>query len=430
MRSPAARFVSRLTNNTLALVLAGGRGERLGVLTDWRTKPAVPFGGKFRIIDFTLSNCMHSGINKICVLTQYKSHSLIQHLIQGWTKLNSERGEFLDIIPAQQWTDDETWFQGTADAVYQSLDIIEGHGPDYVIILAGDHIYNMDYGEMLAQHVNTRADFSVACISIDKELAAGQYGVMEVDGSGRIIGFEEKPENPKTVPGQDDKVLASMGIYVVSQSYLAARLRDDADLQGSSHDFGRDIIPEGLKRGDHFQAHEFRNPNDEQTPYWRDVGTIDAYYEANMELISTNPPLNLYDPDWSTVTHQPQLPPALFKGGGDIRRIDSSMVSGGCVIVNSELSNSLLFSSVRVDNGCILEGVLALPGCEIGAGSKLRNVILDNRCEVPPGTIIGEDRSADAQRFDITDDGIVMVNRRMLGQRETYMPGQHLPPMP
>ena len=220
----------------------------MGVLTDWRTKPAVPFGGKFRIIDFTLSNCMHSGINKVCVLTQYKSNSLIQHLMQGWTKLNTERGDFLDIIPAQQWTDDETWFQGTADAVYQSLDIIEAHGPDYVIILAGDHIYNMDYGEMLAQHVNTVADFSVACMTVDMETAAGQFGVMEVDESGRIIGFEEKPANPKTIPGQNDKALASMGIYVVSQDYLAASLREDANLQGSSHDFGHDIIPKGIQQ--------------------------------------------------------------------------------------------------------------------------------------------------------------------------------------
>ena len=430
MRSPAARFVSRLTSNTLALVLAGGRGERLGVLTDWRTKPAVPFGGKFRIIDFTLSNCMHSGINKVCVLTQYKSNSLIQHLMQGWTKLNTERGDFLDIIPAQQWTDDETWFQGTADAVYQSLDIIEAHGPDYVIILAGDHIYNMDYGEMLAQHVNTVADFSVACMTVDMETAAGQFGVMEVDESGRIIGFEEKPASPKTIPGQNDKALASMGIYVVSQDYLAASLREDANLQGSSHDFGRDIIPKGLQRGDHFQAHEFRNPTDERTPYWRDVGTIDAYYAANMELVSADPLLNLYDPNWSTVTHQPQLPPALFKGGEDMRRIDSSMVSGGCVIVNSELRRSLIFSSVRVNDGCELEGVLALPGCEIGAGSWLQNVILDNRCEVPPGTVIGADPVADAKRFDVTNGGIVIVNRRMLGQGESYMPGQHLPPQP
>lgn len=422
MRSPGARFVSRLTNNTMALVLAGGRGERLGVLTDWRTKPAVPFGGKFRIIDFTLSNCMHSGINKVCVLTQYKSHSLIRHLIEAWTKINNERGDFLDIVPAQQWTDDETWFQGTADAVFQSLDIIESHGPDYVIILAGDHIYKMDYGEMLAEHVNTGADFTVACMTVDVEQAAKQFGVMGVNENGRILDFEEKPANPKHIPGQKNKALVSMGVYVVSQDYLAARLHEDAKLQGSSHDFGRDVIPEGLRRGDHFHAHRFQNPTNDDPPYWRDVGTIDSYYEANMELVTPNPPLDLYDPVWSTVTHQRQLAPTLFNCPEGAKLIESTMVSSGCVIVNSELRQSILFSDVRVDDGCKLDGVLALPGCRIGAGSRLRNVILDNRCEVPPGTIVGFDAKKDLEFYNITDNGIALINRRMLGQGLSYKP--------
>ena len=423
MKAPAARFVSRLTNNTLALVLAGGRGERLGPLTDWRTKPAVPFGGKFRIIDFTLSNCLHSGINKVCVLTQYKSHSLIQHLTRGWMHSNTERGDFLDIIPAQQWTDDETWFQGTADAVYQSLDIIEGWGPEYVLILAGDHIYNMDYGEMLAEHVNMAADFTVACMTVPVAAAAGQFGVMEVDKSGRVVGFEEKPEKPKTVPGTSDQTLASMGIYIISLAYLSDRLRADAEDESSSHDFGRDIIPGGLARGDHIQAHQFANPHEGHAPYWRDVGTIDAYYQANMELISASPPMDLYDPSWSTVTYQPQLPPAYFRDGGDMHSIEDSMVSGGCVIVESLLKDSILFSNVKVHAGCQLDGVLALPGCEIGAGSRLKNVILDNQCQVPDGTVIGEDLESDRQKYFVTEGGVVVVNRKALGQGDSYMPG-------
>lgn len=423
MGKQAARFVSRLTGNTLALVLAGGRGARLGNLTDWRTKPAVPFGGKFRIIDFTLSNCLHSGIRKVCVLTQYKSHSLIQHLMRGWTYLNTERGEFIDVVPAQQWTDDETWFLGTADAVYQSLDIIEGYGINHVLILAGDHIYNMDYGEMLADHVNAGADFTVACLAVPAAGAAGQLGVMETDANGLIVGFEEKPEVPKTIPGEPDKALASMGIYIVSFEYLNRRLREDAENPLSSHDFGRDIIPKALADGDLLLAHRFVNPHEGRAPYWRDVGTIDAYYQANMELISKTPPMDLYDPVWNTLTYQPQLPPAHFVDGGDTHGIEDAMVSGGCVVIESYLRKSILFSNVKVHAGCDLDGVLALPGCEIGKGSRLRNVILDNQCHVPAGTVIGEDPVRDAERFMVTDGGIVVVNRRMLGQGDSYVPG-------
>lgn len=423
MGKQAARFVSRLTGNTLALVLAGGRGERLGPLTDWRTKPAVPFGGKFRIIDFTLSNCLHSGIRKVCILTQYKSHSLIQHLMRGWTYLNNERGEFIDIVPAQQWVDDETWFLGTADAVYQSLDIIEGYGIEHVLILAGDHIYNMDYGEMLAEHVNAGADFTVACLAVPAAAAAGQLGVMETDQNSLIVGFEEKPAEPKTIPGEPDMTLASMGIYILSYEYLSRRLREDAGNESSSHDFGRDIIPKALADGDLLLAHRFVNPHEGRPPYWRDVGTIDAYYQANLELISKEPPLDLYDPEWATLTYQPQMPPAHFIDGGDTHGVEDSMVSGGCVIIESSLRNSILYSNVKVHAGSQLEGVLALPGCEIGAGSRLRNVILDNQCHVPPGTVIGEDHAVDAERFFVTDGGVVVVNRKMLGQGDTYIPG-------
>ena len=422
MKSTGARFVSRLTNNTMALVLAGGRGERLGVLTDWRTKPAVPFGGKFRIIDFTLSNCMHSGINKVCVLTQYKSHSLIRHLIKGWTKINNDSGDFLDIVPAQQWTDNQTWFQGTADAVFQSLDIIESHGPEYIIILAGDHIYNMDYGEMLAEHVNNGADFSVACFAIEREKAAHQFGVLSVNENGRIIDFEEKPKDPKTISGEDNKALVSMGIYVVSQKYLSSMLRDDAVSERSNHDFGKDIIPEGLRRGDHFHAYMFRNPTNDDPPYWRDVGTVDSYYAANMELLEPEPPLNLYDKAWPIATYQRQLPPAFIKPGKDDSDIQSSIIGSACVIENSEIRRSVIFSEVRVDSGCKISGVLALGGCRIGANCHLQNVILDNGCVVPPDSVIGFDLKADAEKFYITREGVVLINRQMLGQGIRYNP--------
>ena len=422
MPDKAARFVSRLTHNTLALVLAGGRGSRLGVLTDWRTKPAVPFGGKFRIIDFTLSNCLNSGIRRICVLTQYKSHSLIQHLLQGWTYLNSEHGDFLDILPAQQWLDDDQWYQGTADAVYQSLDIIEGYAPEYVLILAGDHIYSMDYGEMLAAHVESGADFTIACNAVSMA-EASHFGIMQIDGKGRIVDFEEKPEAPKSMPDNPDKALGSMGIYVFSLDYLHDQLMRDASDETSSHDFGKDVIPYALAHRDHVQAYQLKSPTQGGRPYWRDVGTIDAYHQANMELISPEPPFDIYDMEWRIMTYQPQLPPARFIGNGSTCEIENSMVSGGCEIEISKLYNSLLFSNVKVYQGCELHGVLALPGCEIGRGSRLKNVILDNQCRVPEGTVIGENAEEDAKRFILSDEGVAVVNRKILGQGEGYIPG-------
>lgn len=422
MTNNSARYISRLTQHTLALVLAGGRGSRLGVLTDWRTKPAVPFGGKFRIIDFTLSNCLNSGIRRICVLTQYKSHSLIQHILQGWNHLNAEHGEFIDIVPAQQWVDEEQWYKGTADAVYQTCDIIRSYNPEYVVILAGDHIYNMDYGEMIANHVETGADFTIACNTISRD-EASSFGVMHIDESKRIIDFDEKPDNPKPLPDNPDMALVSMGIYVISSDYLQKQLTQDANDETSEHDFGKNIIPYALSHGHHLQAYQFHNPTKGSKYYWRDVGTIDAYYQANMEIISPDPPLDIYDHDWPVMTHQPQLPPAHFVGNSDMCTTKNSMVSGGCVINNSTLSNSVLFSNVKVQSGCVLEGVLALPGCEIGRGSRLRNVLLDNQCRVPDGTIIGENREEDGKRFHITENGIVVVNREMLGQGIHYMPG-------
>jgi len=421
MPTTDARFISRLTRKTLAVVLAGGRGSRLGVLTDWRTKPAVPFAGKFRIIDFTLSNVLASDIRKACVLTQYKSHSLIQHLMKGWTFLNSEHDEFLDLVPAQQWHDEETWYEGTADAVHQSMDIIEGYEPEYVLILAGDHIYTMDYGSILGTHVKSGADFTVACIPVPISEATG-FGVMKVDNDGRIISFDEKPEKPEAMPDNPSQALASMGIYVTSFAFLRQQLNRDAKAEGSSHDFGKDIIPYILSNGLHLQSHTFTGPMGGEA-YWRDVGTIDAFFQANLEQLSPTPSINLHDPSWPILTHHPQLPPAHFTGEQDSCRFGTSMVSGGCVVDSSSLTNTILYSNVVVDNGCVLNGVMALPGCRIGAGSKLTNVILDNGCCVPEGSVIGENPIEDTKRFDVTPGGVTVVNREMLGQVVQYQPG-------
>lgn len=421
MPSADARYISRLTRKTLAVVLAGGRGSRLGVLTDWRTKPAVPFGGKFRIIDFTLSNCVNSDIRKACVLTQYKSHSLIQHLMRGWTFLNVEREEFLDLVPAQQWRDDDAWYEGTADAVYQSLDIIEGFGPEYVLILAGDHIYTMDYGAILGTHARSGADFTIACktVTIDE---ATEFGVMKVDDSGRIVGFQEKPAAPEHIPGDPHHALVSMGIYVAPFKVLCEQLARDGQQPGSSHDFGKDIIPRMLETGHHVQAHSFTSPFGGEA-YWRDVGTLDAYFQANMEQLAPEPPINMHDPSWPILSHQAQLPPAHLTGEPESCRFGTSMLSGGCVVDSSSLTNSILFSNVTVEKGCDLDGVLALPGCHIGAGSKLTNVILDNGCHVPENSVIGENPDIDKQRFIITPGGVTVVNREMLGQGVHYMSG-------
>ncbi len=421
MDKTAKRFVSRLTQDTLALVLAGGRGSRLGVLTEWRTKPAVPFGGKHRIIDFTLSNCLNSGIRRICVLTQYKSHSLIQHLTQGWSGLSAERGEFIDIIPAQQWLDDETWYEGTANAVFQCLDIIDAYRPRHVLILPGDHIYAMDYGETLAGHVESGADFTIGCTRVSMDTAR-QLGVMQVDAAGRIVEFFEKPEAPKPIPDDPSHALASMGIYVLSYEYLRERLHEDAVNAESSHDFGKDLIPAAVARGDNLRSFLFRSSAIGDDGYWRDVGTIDSYYEANLEVLSPEPPIDLYDPGWPFRTFQPQLPAARFVGDESPCLVKDVMVSGGCIITKSNLDQSLLYSNVRVGEGSDLQGVLALPDCQIGTGCRLKRVILDNGCLVPDGTVVGKDSQIDRQRFHVSDDGIVVINRAMLGQGSTYKP--------
>ena len=413
------RFVSRLTRETLALILAGGRGSRLKHLTMWRAKPAVPFGGKFRIIDFPLSNCVNSGIRRIGVLTQYKAHSLIVHIQRGWSFLRGEFGEFVEILPAQQRIE-TSWYAGTADAVYQNLDIIRGHRPTYVLILAGDHIYKMDYGAMIAHHVEQQADLTVGCIEVPLEKARA-FGVMSVDEEGRIVRFTEKPADPEPMPGKPDVALASMGIYVFNTPFLFEQLIKDADTPGSTHDFGRDIIPSVIERY-RVVAYPFRDVQKGAQAYWRDVGTVDAFWEANLELIGVTPELNLYDEDWPIWTYQQQLPPAKFVFDEPGRRgvaIDS-MVSGGCVISGATVRHSLLFSNVRVHSYAEVTDAVVLPDVDIGRHARVRRAVIDKGCRIPPGTVIGEDPEEDARRFHVTEGGVVLVTPDMLGQRLHY----------
>lgn len=408
------RYVSTLTRNTLALIMAGGRGSRLHDLTAWRAKPAVPFGGKFRIIDFPLSNCVNSGIRKIGVLTQYKAHSLIQHIQRGWSMMRGEFGEFVELLPAQQRVE-ESWYAGTADSIFQNLDIIRIHNPQFVLVLAGDHIYKMDYGAMLAQHVESKADITVGCIEIEKEKAS-QYGVMGVDPKNRIYGFSEKPEDPKTIPGKENLSLCSMGIYVFNTDFLYEQLIRDHDTSGSSHDFGKDVIPAAIKKY-RVYAYPFRDVQSGKQSYWRDVGTVDAFWEANLELIGITPDLNLYDLDWPIWTYQEQLPPAKFIFDDDDRRgmaIDS-MVSGGCIISGATIRHSLLFSNVCVEDYSELDSTVVLPEVTIGKNCKISHAIIDRGCTIADGMQIGINPEEDKKRFYISPNGIVLVTPEMLG---------------
>jgi glucose-1-phosphate adenylyltransferase len=414
------RYVSRLTRDTLALILAGGRGSRLKHLTAWRAKPAVPFGGKFRIIDFPLSNCMNSGIRRVGVLTQYKAHSLIQHVQRGWSFLRGEFGEFVELLPAQQRIE-ASWYLGTADAVYQNLDIIRSHDPAYVLILAGDHVYKMDYGPLIAAHVEHGADVTVGCIEVPIEEASA-FGVMTVDAEWRVTDFIEKPQHPEPIPGRTDVVLASMGIYVFNTGFLYEQLIRDADTSDSEHDFGRNIIPKVLERY-RVLAYPFRDPARGGQAYWRDVGTVDAYWRANMELIGITPELNLYDEDWPIWTHQEQLPPAKFIFDDDERRgmaVDS-MVSGGNIISGALVRNSLLFSSVHVESYSVVHDSVILPNVNIGQHCRLERVIIDKGCQIPDGTVIGVDHDQDARHFHVSPAGIVLVTPEMLGQELHYV---------
>lgn len=412
----SSRFVSRLTRQTLALILAGGRGTRLHKLTEWRAKPAVPFGGKFRIIDFPLSNCLNSGIRRVGVLTQYKADSLIRHIQQGWGFLRAELGEFVDIMPAQQRLQ-ESWYAGTADAVYQNLDILRQRNPEYIVILAGDHVYKMDYGLMIAHHVERQADLTIGCMEVPLEEAKA-FGVMHTDEEKRISDFVEKPDNPPPMPGRPDMALASMGIYVFNTAFLFEQLIKDADTPGSSHDFGKDIIPAVIKKYRVF-AYPFRDAKSGVQAYWRDVGTLDAYWSANMELIGVDPELNLYDRDWPIWTYQAQTPPAKFVFDDEDRRgmaVDS-MVSGGCIISGAELRHSLLFSNVRINSYSKVQDSVVLPGVNIGRHCRITKAIIDRGCHIPPHTVIGENLEEDRKRFYVSPSGIVLVSPDSLGQR-------------
>jgi len=413
-RSP--RFVSRLTRDTLGLIMAGGRGSRLKDLTQWRAKPAVPFGGKFRIIDFPLSNCINSGIRRIGVLTQYKAHSLLAHIQQAWGHLRGEFGEFVELLPAQQRIA-ASWYAGTADAIYQNLDIIRSHRPKYVLILAGDHIYKMDYGDMLAFHVENEADITVGCIEVPLDQAKA-FGVMGVNEDSRIQSFTEKPDVPVPMPGSSDTALCSMGIYVFNTEFLFEQLIKDADMPKSSHDFGKDIIPAVIERYRAY-AYPFRDAENDQQVYWRDVGTVDAFWEANMELVSVTPELNLYDESWPIWTYQEQLPPAKFIFDDEDRRgmaVDS-MVSGGCIISGAKVEHSLLFSNVCVESYASLSKSVVLPNVVIGENCQISKAIIDKGCKVPKGTVIGQDLAKDKERFYVSPDGVILVTPEMLGQK-------------
>ncbi len=415
--SQDTRYVSRLTRETLALILAGGQGSRLHELTQWRAKPSLHFGGKFRIIDFALSNCINSGVRRIGVLTQYKAHSLIRHLVRGWSSFLPGDREFVEILPASQRTGAE-WYRGTADAVYQNLDIIRTHDPRLVLILAGDHVYKMDFASFLAAHVELEADMTVCCIEVPLAEAAGDLGVMTVDETGRVIAFNEKPENPTPIPGKPDLCLASMGNYVFATDFLYEQVIKDADDPQSGHDFGRNIIPSIIENY-RVYAFPFRDPATAAQPYWRDVGTLDAFWEANMELVSVLPQLNLYDTDWPIHTNQHQSPPAKFVFDDPDRRGEAinSMVSGGCVISGASVRGSLLFSNCRIAIHSFVEDSVILPDVTIGSGCRIKRCIIDRGANIADGMEIGFDEQLDRERgFRITDSGLRLVTPDMLGQ--------------
>lgn len=413
------RYVSRLTRNTLALVLAGGRGSRLYELTNWRAKPALYFGGKYRIIDFPLSNCVNSGIRQIGVLTQYKAYSLIRHLMRGWSHFKKEFGEFVEILPASQRFSDD-WYQGTADAVYQNLDIIRAQQPDYVLILSGDHIYKMDYGPMLVEHVESGADMTVCCLEVPVAEAANTFGVMQVDTSGRVVGFEEKPAEPREIPGKPGMCLASMGNYVFNTEFLYEQLIHDAAVADSTRDFGHDVIPAMIATC-HVHAYPFRDPQTGEKAYWRDVGTLDSFWLANMELVSTTPRLNLYEREWPLWTYQEQLPPAKFVWDKADRRGEAldSMVAGGVIVSGSHVSGSVIFSNARLHSYSSVHASVILPETEVGRSVQMQNTIVDRGCIIPEGMRIGFDSEEDRENgFRVSTGGVVLITRGMLGLAE------------
>jgi len=397
----------------LAVVMAGGRGERLKALTEHRCKPATPFGGKFRIIDFVLSNCVNSGIRQIAVLTQYKAQSLIQHIQRGWSYLRGELGEFVELIPAQQQIGTH-WYRGTADSVFQNLEFIRSHNPTHVLILAGDHIYKMDYGPMIAYHEQCEADITVGVVDVPLE-RANEFGILTTDEHNRVVKFAEKPKNPDPIIGHDNLARASMGIYVIATGTLEKLLSDDAKIETSSHDFGKNIIPTAIERMRVF-AYPFEDVETRAQNYWRDVGNVDALYEANMELVALNPELNIYDHQWPIWTYQSQQPPAKFVLDGDGRRgmAVNSMVAGGSIISGAYVSQSLLSSDVRIDEGTTIDSSVLLPGVIIGRRAKISRCILDENCIIPDGLHIGQDPIEDQKRFFVTRRGVTLVTPDML----------------
>ena len=410
-----SRFVSRLTRETLALVMAGGRGARLMQLTLSRAKPAVPFGGKFRIIDFTLSNCINSGIRRVGVLTQYKSHSLIRHQQQGWGFLRGQFGEFVELLPAEQRGEISGWYSGTADAVFQNIEFIREHQPAYVLVLAGDHVYKMDYGPMLAQHAKSKAKVTVGCIEVPCAEARG-FGVMQIDDTGRVVEFAEKPDEPKSLPGKPGTALASMGIYVFDARFLLEQLSKDAGIHESSHDFGKDIVPSVIAKGGVY-AYLFRDLYDENLQgYWRDAGTIDAFWQANIELTHVVPDLNLYDEQWPIWTQQEQVPPAkfVFDDGDHSGAAIQSLVAGGCIVSGAQVRESVLFVNARVERYSQIEHSLLLPGAHVGSNCRIRRAIIDEGCVIPDGTSIGYDPVRDAAMYHVSPGGVTLVTREML----------------
>jgi len=405
----------RASDNTLAIILAGGSGSRLKSLTQWHSKPAIPFGGKFRTIDFPLSNCINSDIRKVSILTQYKSHSLNTHIQKGWSFLRPELGEYIDCIPAQQRIKD-SWYQGTADAVYQNIDIIREQKPNYVVVLAGDHVYKMDYQEMILDHINNNADMTVACLEVPKADAT-QFGVMTIDENNAITRFSEKPADPETIPGNPEVAMASMGIYVFKTQFLYEKLLEDAKDEFSSHDFGKDIIPASMGKA-RISAFPFRDPTTGKQAYWRDVGTIDSYYEANLDLVGVTPQLNMYDDSWPIWTYQEQLPPAKFIFNDDDRRgmaVDS-MVSGGCIISGATIERSLLSNKVRINSYTHVSDSIILPDVEIGRNCTIKRCIIDQGCKIPSGTSIGINPIEDAKKYHVSPNGVVLISKQMLGQ--------------
>ncbi len=415
-------LAKQLPNKTVALILAGGRGTRLKALTNKQPKPSLFFGGKFRIIDFTLSNCINSGIYRIGVLTQYYSHSLIQHIQRSWSFLNDKENEFIDILPAQQKQGNDGWYQGTADAIFQNLDVISQYDAKYIIILAGDHIYKMDYSQILLDHVEKGSKCTVACIEVPSAVASG-FGIMDIDESERIINFIEKPSHPPSIPGKPGFSLASMGIYVFDAQYLYQLLSEENTVIETHHDFGKDLIPKVVEQGAAW-AHPFSRScvsseiNNDAPPYWRDVGTIDAYWSANLDLVSTKPELDMYDHNWPIRTAMPSLPPAKFiQDSAQMQGvIINSLINSGCIVSNSKIINSVLFQEVRINQLCHINAAVLLPEVHVGSACRLKRCIVEQGCRLPDGLIVGENPKDDERRFYRSEGGVVLITQDMLNK--------------